>query len=69
MSNSGRLEFARPAANGDLWDDSAPLDPLLEGAACRLTKRAALSVVFLLSIGLWAAIWAAIASVASAALG
>jgi len=51
-----------------LWDDPAPLDRTPEGATYRLTRRAALSVVLLLSIGLWAAIWTAIASLASAAL-
>ena len=35
----------------------------------QLTRRAAMSVVLVLSIGLWAAIWAALASLASATLG
>jgi hypothetical protein len=52
----------------ELWDDPTPLGRTPEGTTYRLTKRAALTVVILLSIGLWAAIWTAIASLASAAL-
>jgi hypothetical protein len=35
----------------------------------RVTRRASLFVVLLLSLGLWAAIWATVASLASAILG
>jgi len=38
-------------------------------ATLQLTKRAAMTVVLALSLGLWAAIWAALASLASAAFG
>jgi hypothetical protein len=38
-------------------------------ATFRLPRRAALTVLLALSLGLWAAIWAALASLASAALG
>ena len=48
---------------------ASALDPPPYGATLRLTRRAALSVVLVLSLGLWAAIWAAVASLASAALG
>ena len=34
-------------------------------AALRLTKRASLMLILALSLGLWAAIWAAVASLAS----
>jgi hypothetical protein len=66
-SNTG-FEAVSSAGGRNLWDDPAPLDAAPEGTTYRLTKRAALSVIFLASIGLWAAIWAAIASLASAAL-
>jgi hypothetical protein len=39
------------------------------GVTDRLTKRAALTVVLALSLGLWAAIWTAVASFASAVFG
>jgi hypothetical protein len=38
-------------------------------AALRLTRRASLIAALLLSIGLWAALWAAVAILASAVLG
>ena len=38
-------------------------------ATFQLTRRAALTALLALSLGLWAAIWAALASLASAALG
>ena len=66
-SNTG-IESARAADRGNPWDDPAPLGSAPEGATYRLTARAALTVVFFLSIGLWAAIWAVVASLASAAL-
>jgi uncharacterized membrane protein YqjE len=44
--------------------DSAPLAP-----ADRLSRRAALTVVLVLSLGLWAAVWTAVASLASAVFG
>ena len=43
-----------------------PLSP--QDATFQLTKRAALIVVFALSLGLWAVIWAGLASFASVAL-
>ena len=39
------------------------------GEVFRLTRRAAMSVVLLLSLGLWAALWTAVASLASAVFG
>jgi hypothetical protein len=44
-----------------------PVDP--KGGAFRLTRRAALGVILVLSLGLWAALWTAVASLASAVLG
>jgi hypothetical protein len=44
-----------------------PGDP--KGGAFRLTRRAALGVILVLSLGLWAALWTAVASLASAVLG
>ena len=44
-----------------------PLDP--KGEAYQLTRRAALGVILVLSLGLWAALWTAVASLASAVLG
>ncbi len=38
-------------------------------ATFQLPRRVALTVLLALSLGLWAAIWAALASLASAALG
>ncbi len=68
-SNTG-FQSSRAAHRRDFWDDPAPAgrSPQQE-ATYRLTKRAALSVIFLLSLGLWAAIWTVVASLASAALG
>jgi hypothetical protein len=44
-----------------------PLGP--QGEAFRLTRRAALGVILMLSLGLWAALWTAVASLASAVFG
>lgn len=44
-----------------------PVDP--KGGAFQLTRRAALGVILVLSLGLWAALWTAVASLASAVLG
>jgi hypothetical protein len=67
-SNTG-FESARSADRRSVWDDPKPLDASLQGATDRLTKRAALTVVLALSLGLWAAIWTAVASLASAVFG
>ena len=51
-------------------DDRALLVDLSpQEATFQVTKRAALIVVLTLSLGLWAVIWAGLASLASAALG
>jgi hypothetical protein len=55
--------FAALAGRGKL----RPLDP--QGEAFRLTRRAALGVILMLSLGLWAALWTALASLATAVLG
>ena len=50
-------------------DPSPPGDQSPHEATIPLTRRAALTALLALSLGLWAAIWAALASLASAALG
>jgi hypothetical protein len=47
-------------------DELRPLDTQSE--AFRLTRRAALGVILMLSLGLWAALWTAVASLDSAVL-
>jgi hypothetical protein len=69
MSGNTGFESARSAERRDLWDDSTPRQSSLPASTERLTKRAALTVVLVLSLGLWAAIWTAVASLASAVLG
>jgi len=66
-SNTG-FESARSADRRSFWDDPKPLDSP-QGGTDRLTRRAALTVVLALSLGLWAAIWTAVASLASAVFG
>jgi hypothetical protein len=52
------------------FDERPLLSNLLpQEPAFPLTRRAALTVVLALSLGLWAVIWAAVASLAWAALG
>jgi hypothetical protein len=46
-----------------------PMGGSSQEATAQLTKRAAMTVILVLSFGLWAAIWAALASLASATLG
>jgi len=67
-SNTG-FESARAADRRNFWDDPKQLDASPHGVTDPLTKRAALTVVLALSLGLWAAIWTVVASLASAALG
>jgi hypothetical protein len=67
-SNTG-FESARSADRRNFWDDPKQFDASPQGVTDRLTKRAALTVVVALSLGLWAAIWTAFASLASAVFG
>ena len=67
-SNTG-FEFTRSTDRRNFWDDPEPLDASPQGVTDRLTKRAALTLVVALSLGLWAAIWTAVASLASAVFG
>ena len=46
-----------------------PFDRSPQEETIQLTRRAALIVVLAVSLGLWAVIWAEVASLASAALG
>jgi len=64
--------FYEPACFADqpsVNERPLPFDLSPQEATFRLTARAALIVVLALSLGLWAVIWAAVASLASAALG
>ena len=67
-SNTG-FEPARSADGRSFWDEPEPLDWSPHGATDQLTRRAALTVVLALSLGIWAAIWTAVASLASAIFG
>jgi hypothetical protein len=67
-SNTG-FEAAPSANQRNFWDHSGPLDSSARGMTDQLTRRAALTVVLALSLGLWAAIWTAVASLASAVFG
>jgi hypothetical protein len=69
MGRNTGLESARSAERQNFWDEPTPLDSSPQGVTDRLTKRAALTVVVALSLGLWAAIWTAVASLASAVFG
>ncbi|HKM70474.1 MAG TPA: hypothetical protein VKG22_09370 [Stellaceae bacterium] len=69
MGSDTGFQSAHSAERRDFWDDPTPAGRSPQEATYRLTKRAALSVIFLLSLGLWAAIWTVVASLASAALG
>jgi hypothetical protein len=69
MGSNSEFESARSADRRNFWDDPKPLAASPRGVTDRLTKRAALTVVLALSLGLWAAIWTAVASLASAAFG
>lgn len=60
------LEYAYSADHRSLRDRSPRSDRLAPEAAAFLTVGEALIVVGLLSLGLWAAIWLAVSSLASA---
>jgi hypothetical protein len=55
------------AARGEQWNKGSSEES--HGDVFRLTRRAAMSIVQLLSLGLWAALWTAVASLASAVFG
>jgi hypothetical protein len=61
------FDAAAFADRDELRHRPSPCDP--QGGAVRLTRRAALSVILLLSLGLWAALWTSVGSLASAAFG
>ena len=69
MGTNTGFESARSAERRHFWDDPKQLDVSPYGVTDQLTKRAALTVVLAVSLGLWAAIWTAVASLASAVLG
>jgi hypothetical protein len=69
MGSNAGFETVRSADQQHVWDDPKPLASSPQGASDRLSRRAALTVVLALSLGLWAAIWTAVASLASAVFG
>jgi hypothetical protein len=69
MGNDTGLESAPSVDQGNFWDGPTSLEASSQGVTDQLTKRAALTVVLALSLGLWAAIWTAVASLASALFG
>jgi hypothetical protein len=52
--------FLKPAALSQGWDNAETF---------RLSKRSSLILILTVSLGLWAGIWAAVASLASLAMG
>jgi hypothetical protein len=69
MNSDIGLESASPTDRRDFWDDPKSRDSSPPGVTDCLTRRAALTVVLALSLGLWAAIWTALASLATAVFG
>jgi len=69
MGSNTRFEFARSTDQRNFWADPKTLVSSPQGMADRLTRRAALTLVIALSLGLWAAIWTAVASLATAIFG
>lgn len=47
----------------DLYEKLSPSKSATAGATSRLDRRASLMLTFLLSLGLWAAIWAFVSAV------
>jgi hypothetical protein len=67
-ADSASRLMSSPEATQFWRQESPPREPV--GAmALRFTRRASLILTMLLSLGLWAAMWAAVASLASAILG
>jgi len=48
---------------------ASPSERSIEAESLRLDRRTSLMLIIVLSLGLWAAIWAAVASLASVAVG
>ena len=69
MGNDTGLESAPSVVQRNFWDDPTSLEASSQGVTDQLTRRAALTVVLALSLGLWAAIWTAVASLAFALFG
>jgi hypothetical protein len=67
-SNTG-FETAPSADQRNFWVDPKPLNASARNMTDQLSRRAALTVVLALSLGLWAAIWTAVATFASAVFG
>ena len=69
MDSNTALEAAYSADCRSLREEEAPCDGSAGAGVLRVTRRASLIAALLLSFGLWAAIWAAVASLASVLLG
>jgi hypothetical protein len=69
MGNDTGFESAPSVDQRDFWDHPKLAGPSARGTTDQMTRRAALTVVLALSLGLWAAIWTAVASLASAVFG
>jgi hypothetical protein len=69
MGRDTGFEPARSADRRNFWDEPKRLDASPGSVPDRLTRRAALTLVLALSLGLWAVIWTAVASLASAVFG
>ena len=68
MDSNGVSGCACPAEREGLRVELATLDPAA-GGGLRLSERASLLAVLLLSLGLWAAIWGVITALVSRAPG
>lgn len=69
MGSKTGFDAVHSADRRNIWADPTSSDSSPQGVTDRLSKRAALTVVLALSLGLWAAIWTAVASLASAVFG
>jgi len=69
MGSNAGFQSVRSTDRRTIWDDPTSLESSPQGEPNQLTRRAALTVVLALSLGLWAAIWTAVASLASAVFG
>ena len=69
MGSNTAFEPVRSADRRSFWGEPIPFDAAPQGETDRLSRRAALTVVLALSLGLWAAIWTVVASLASAIFG
>ena len=69
MESNAALKSSYISNGRNLHDEAPRLDGSVGGSGMRLTRRASLILALLFSLGLWAAIWAAVTSLASAIFG